>query len=241
MKRRGPEVDPELEHFLSFRKAARRLPEDVRARVLARSRAYLSREEAGPARILFEARLPPPSVLRHRAARRLALVATIAIAAVAAGAIAALRRRAPDVPIADSPPTSVAPPSAVRGEAIPHRGPAVPPTSRNRPRMTRPHRILENPLADEVELLQRAQQAYASGDFSDTLVLVAQHAHRFPRGPLAEECEALRVKSLLSSGRGDDARRAGAAFSARFPRSVLLPRIEEALGRPEEEGRPMRQ
>lgn len=95
--------------------------------------------------------------------------------------------------------------------------------------------MLDNPLA-EVELLQRAQHAYASGDFTNTLALVAQHARRFPGGPLAEECEALRVRSLLSSGRGDDARRAGAAFAARFPRSVLLTRIEEALKGPENSG-----
>lgn len=101
--------------------------------------------------------------------------------------------------------------------------------------MNRPNRMLDNPLA-EVELLQRAQHAYASGDFTNTLALVAQHARRFPGGPLAEECEALRVRSLLSSGRGDDARRAGAAFAARFPRSVLLTRIEEALKGPENSG-----
>jgi TolA-binding protein len=136
--------------------------------------------------------------------------------------------------------TPVALPAAVRDQTIPRRAPEIRPPSGHRTRMTSPHRRHENPLADEVELLQRAHDAYTSGDFSTTLVLVAEHSRRFPRGPLAEECEALRVKSLLGSGRRDDARRAGAAFATRYPRSVLLTRIEEALDGPEE-GRPTRQ
>jgi len=59
-------------------------------------------------------------------------------------------------------------------------------------------------------------------------VLIAEHARRFPNGRLAEEREALRVRSLADSGRMADARRAVAAFGARFPRSVLLPRLQEA-------------
>jgi TolA-binding protein len=69
--------------------------------------------------------------------------------------------------------------------------------------------------------------AYASRDFSSALVLVAEHARRYPNGRLAEEREALRIRSLAGSGRTADARRAIAAFAARFPRSVLLPRLQE--------------
>ena len=94
----------------------------------------------------------------------------------------------------------------------------------------RPHRRPSTRGADplaEVELLQLAHLAYARRDFRGALALVAEHARRFPRGPLAEECEALRVESLLAAGHAGEARRAGAAFAARFPRSVLLPGIEE--------------
>ena len=42
MNRRAPELEPELESLLRFPKAARQLPDDVRARVLARSRAFVS-------------------------------------------------------------------------------------------------------------------------------------------------------------------------------------------------------
>jgi hypothetical protein len=84
-----------------------------------------------------------------------------------------------------------------------------------------------DPLAD-VELLQHAHLAYARRDFRGALALIAEHARRFPAGPLAEECEALRVESLLAVGHAVEAKRAGAAFAVRFPRSVLLPGIERA-------------
>jgi hypothetical protein len=83
--------------------------------------------------------------------------------------------------------------------------------------------------AAELDLLKRAQAAYAERDFADALVLVAKHAQRFPKGRLAEEREALRVRSLAGAGRRVEARRAAAAFADRFPRSVLMPRLQEAL------------
>jgi len=79
----------------------------------------------------------------------------------------------------------------------------------------------------EVELLQHAHLAYARRDFRGALALVAEHARRFRDGPLAEECEALRVESLLAAGHSLEARRASLAFAKRFPRSVLLPGIVE--------------
>ena len=83
-----------------------------------------------------------------------------------------------------------------------------------------------NPLA-EVELLQHAHLAYARRDFRGALALVAEHARHFREGPLAEECEALRVESLLAAGHAVEARRAAVVFAKRFPRSVLLPGIVE--------------
>ena len=57
---------------------------------------------------------------------------------------------------------------------------------------------------------------------------VAEHGRRFPNGRLAEEREALRVRSLAHAGRGDEARRALASFGKRFPHSAFLPRLQEA-------------
>jgi hypothetical protein len=77
----------------------------------------------------------------------------------------------------------------------------------------------------ELKLLQRAQAAYASGNLSQALTLVAQHGRRFPSGRLAEEREALRVRALANAGRTQEADRAAKAFATRFPRSVFLPRL----------------
>jgi TolA-binding protein len=108
----------------------------------------------------------------------------------------------------------------------PTQSPAAQPvSSTKRWRVRRPVAARESYTA-ELELLQRAQSQYASHDFSDALVLIAEHARRFPNGRLAEEREALRVRSLAGDGRSDETRRAFAAFAKRFPRSALLPRLQ---------------
>ncbi|HVV52381.1 MAG TPA: hypothetical protein VHO06_22130, partial [Polyangia bacterium] len=141
----------------------------------------------------------------------------------------ALHARAAHEPeIAPPPPPGPEAPS-IRAPApgLPAAQPAAPVSSA---RTLRPHRSItpQESYAAELELLQRAQSEYASRDFADALVLVAEHGRRFPNGRLAEEREALRVRSLARAGRGDEARRALAAFARRFPRSVLLSRLQEA-------------
>ena len=42
MKRGAPELDPELESLFDYRSVARQVPDEVRARVLARGRAFMS-------------------------------------------------------------------------------------------------------------------------------------------------------------------------------------------------------
>ena len=76
--------------------------------------------------------------------------------------------------------------------------------------------------AVELQLLIRAHDAYEQRNFAGALKLVAEHARRFPAGHLAEQREALRVRSLLRAGRAEEARHAAAAFAAQFPHSVLL-------------------
>jgi hypothetical protein len=97
------------------------------------------------------------------------------------------------------------------------------------PRPPRSPATAHESYAAERGLLQRAQVAYARHDLPAALVLVAEHARRFPSGRLAEEREALRVRSLAASGRAGAARRAVSAFAARFPRSVLLPRLQRSV------------
>lgn len=233
MKREGPELDPELESLLRFRRAARQLPDDVRARVLARSRAFVFTLKSGRRAISRTAPFggPRPSaapISRRGGLRRWAVAAALAILAGAAGAVAALRGRAASAPPPGAPESSVSFPADVREETAPGPAtvgltPAILHKKTNR-RLTPPARGADS--FAEVALLQHAHLAYARGDFRSALALVAEHARRFPEGPLAEECEALRVESLLAAGHDLEAKRAGASFAARFPRSVLLPGIE---------------
>jgi outer membrane protein assembly factor BamD (BamD/ComL family) len=103
--------------------------------------------------------------------------------------------------------------------------------SPSHPRAQRARQLLtpQESYAAELRLLQGAQSDYTSQDFPDALVLLAEHARRFPEGRLAEEREALRIRSLEGAGRSDEARHALSAFGRRFPRSALLPRLQQQL------------
>ena len=247
MKRGAPQLDPELESLLRFRTVARQLPDDVRARVLARSRTSgaasgsafgstfgSSRRAIIRATPFPDSRPSAPSISQGGGLRRLAVAAALALLAGAAGAVAALRSWATDAPPAAFPESSVSFPVPVREVTEPDPEPATvtarPTTAAHHATTSAPRPTPKARGADpfaEVELLQHAHLAYARRDFRGALALVAEHARRFPEGPLAEECEALRVESLRAAGHAIEAKRAGAAFAARFPRSVLLPGIEQ--------------
>ncbi len=80
----------------------------------------------------------------------------------------------------------------------------------------------------ELTLLEPARAALDRADFPAAFRAIHDHQQAFPRGQLSEEREALRVLALLGEKRVSDARAAANAFSARFPRSVLTPRLQEA-------------
>jgi hypothetical protein len=203
----------------------RRAPDVVRARLLARARAAV----ATSARATRMA-IPEPAPAWH--GRRLAFAAAaLLLLFSAAGATAALyvhaTRSVEILPIGRRNPE--APQVVASTRELPAAETERAPQVVSRPKLQRAHRPLspQESYAAELYLLQRAQSDYASHDFPDALVLIAEHARRFPNGRLAEEREALRVRSLAGAGRGDQARRALGAFARRFPRSVLLPRLRE--------------
>jgi len=213
--------DAELSALLERGRVIRRVPDVVRARAMARARAFLA--ESKPS--------VPPHVAapaRHRRLR-LALAAAICLAVGAAGATAALLLRAPQAP--ESPVTSR--PPVFAPVLVPVHSPAAAPRAAAAQPIpvVRPHRpaapVARESYAVELALLRRAQAAYAGRDFLVALALLADHGRRFPNGRLAEEREALRVRSLAGAGRLDEARHAVAVFTERFPRSVLLPRLRE--------------
>jgi hypothetical protein len=224
MKGDSRSPDPDLQALLERARVIPPVSDVVRARALARARTTAS---AAPRP------LPDHALLGRRSRPSIAIAASIALVAlIAGGATAALFRRAPAPPPAPPPPASRALPRVT--VSVPERAapPAVAPQPIAVAKTRRPGRIStpQESYAAELDLLRRAQAAYASGDFPRALILLAEHGRRFPDGRLAEEREALRVRSLASSGHRGEARQALDGFASRFPRSVLLPRLREAVG-----------
>ena len=195
-------------------------PDVVRARLLARARTALAASRASSAEMLEGSTVPAWR------GRRIAVAAGALLLLGTAGAAAALYARvtrAPEIAIRVPEAPAVRTPAPVLpAEQLPALVP--------RTKSQRSHRAIgpQESYAAELQLLQRAQSEYASHDFANALVLVAEHGRRFPNGRLAEEREALRVRSLARAGRGDEARRALASFARRFPRSAFLPQLQEA-------------
>ena len=242
MNRRDTELDPELAALLEFREVERRIPADVRARALARARASIAAGGAIPLAAaggaILSTPLPalasraPVAVSRRGRLIPVAAAASIALVVGAVGAVAALRGRAAPGP-ALAAPARPQPAEAVRDEGVRELEDESPATAVPRAATAKPARPARlaggaDQVTAELELLQRAQAAYTRRDFSGALALVVEHARRFPKGHLAEEREALHVRLLASTGHAAEAKRAAADFAARFPRSVLLPRVGEA-------------
>jgi hypothetical protein len=199
------------------------VPDDVRARVLARANGALTRATAAPSP------LPPP----RRRRLPLALAASLALGIATASAIAAFRPPRDDGPA--SAPTSRARPQVPSRVGVLIPLPPDPAAALDRQPTERergaPPRAARASQAAELELLHRAQAAHAARSFADALRLVDAHARRFPAGRLVEEREALRVRALAGAGRADEAQAAAAEFTRRFPRSVFLPRLGVSPGR----------
>lgn len=83
-------------------------------------------------------------------------------------------------------------------------------------------------LARERTLLDMARTALARGSTADALAAVDTHAREFPTSQLAEEREVLAVQALDSAGRTDEAKRRATSFRSRWPRSPLIPIVDEA-------------
>jgi hypothetical protein len=88
---------------------------------------------------------------------------------------------------------------------------------------------VESDLKAERLLLDKARAALGRGDDNEALAIIDAHGQKFQRGRLAEEREALAVKALVNTGRVEEARQRGARFRSRYPQSVLLPAVENAL------------
>jgi hypothetical protein len=97
------------------------------------------------------------------------------------------------------------PPSTVQVAAVPAALPAVeqPPTAEVARAQSR--KPAADNLAEEVEILSRAQTELHLGGFAGALRILEEHARRFQRGTLAPERRAARIQALCGLGRTTEA------------------------------------
>jgi hypothetical protein len=225
MSRRDEPLSPKIRALLDQEREVPPVPVTVRARALTRARAALATGSV----VTRRAPPAPPSRLRWAAGFALACTASAAVAAAAyeiharwgtpaEQAPATAPRPAPRAAPIAAPPAAPEPaPAAVNADVRP--APAHAPAT---------HAMSKADAARaELRLLRQARAAVARQHFAAALPPIAEHTRRFKDGRLVEEREALRVKALAGLGRKDEARRAAAAFEARFPRSVLLPAVSK--------------
>jgi hypothetical protein len=202
-------------------------PAAVRARVLARARATML---AGAVSATPSANAPATASPARRTWWAAAAVVAC-VASAAAGAVA-YRARTRDQP-EPRPAHAARPFEVVPRVADPSQDPATPapipdppaPPAPIAPASRRSRVATADSVREELRLLRRARVAVGRMDYAAALLPIGEHARRFPDGKLAEEREALRVKSLAGLGRTEQARRAAARFEARFPHSVLSPAV----------------
>jgi len=218
--RMPPPLSPELEALLAPHRTVARLSPWVEARVVARAAAAAGPVQRGADRVFGRQRW---------------VFAAAAGAVLALGAAAYAARAWIDVarsPKAGVQPQPIATPLAgdprplVVVAATPETETPATITPRVRHVGGKTRAVAAAPTNAELQLLRDARQDVTRGDFGRALAVIAEHVRRFRNGSLVEEREALRVKSLAGLGRNEDAKRAAAAFHARFPHSVFLSTFE---------------
>lgn len=174
---------------------------------------------------------------RATAAKWLA-VAALGGALVGSGVTLATVRASFSPPPSVAAPLSVQPSPADAGEArtgptvlvdaasespSPAPAPSPPPKPMVAPDAGKPDTV-----AKERALLDAARAAYGRGDLSDAYRSLELHRATFSSGVLAEEREALAVRTLSGLGRSDEARARALRFEASYPESVMLPAVRSA-------------
>jgi hypothetical protein len=157
-------------------------------------------------------------------------VSSASVAASSHPPVAAAERVAAGPTASDdpAPPAEVAPVPRARA-ASPRAVSSAQPSAIASSDATRPPRTPET-LEQELPLLASAQAALRSGDTDRALVLLAEHAKRFPEGALAEERRAVHALAMCRKGLGPAAVAEGAAFVRDAPASPLAERVRESCG-----------
>lgn len=119
--------------------------------------------------------------------------------------------------------------SAPSSEAEPGRGPEPELRAEAQAVPAVPSAGMKSALAAERSVLDRARKHLAADEPAKALVILEQHARRFPRGELSEEREAMWINVLVLLNRGTEAKARGDAFAARFPNSLMGSSVRAAL------------
>ncbi len=88
-----------------------------------------------------------------------------------------------------------------------------------------------DPLQEEAKLLAAAHAELSRGNAGAALVILDQHAARFPRGTLAPERRATRAMALCKAGRTDEGKRELAALYGADSKSPMAQKIDRACGK----------
>ena len=86
-------------------------------------------------------------------------------------------------------------------------------------------------LQEEQALVEQARAALSRGNPADAIAALEEHRAKFPSGQLAENREALGVLALAAEGKTDEAERKAAQFREKWPRSVLMPVVDQATSK----------
>ncbi len=176
-----------------------------------------------------------------------ALVGVALVCAIGASAVMLARTSpspaAPAVGVAAPPPAPIAPPALAPTDTSDgwngSRGPATPgglhPTARVAPVAASAAASARSApatadVAAEVRLLGEAHTAMRGGQAEQALVLLDEHARRYPKGALGEERDAARVAALCALGRTSEAREATDRFLRSAPRSPLAGPVRASCG-----------
>jgi hypothetical protein len=233
----------DLARFVRAERDSSDVPEDAEARVMARLMTSIApsgpRDGGGGA-----SPIPAPtsgtavtSVGRAAAWSPAVLVGVFALGVVT-GVVGMRLASSTDARPAPPPPTIEAttprvpepaegspPPSAL----VPtYASPSLLPSTARSAASAQPSRARQ--LADEQAILDVARAALNRSDGAAALGAVDRHEQRYPSGLLSEEREVLGIQALLLLSRTEDARARGARFEQRYPRSVLLPTVQAAIG-----------
>ncbi|MDP2274587.1 MAG: hypothetical protein Q8K32_27850 [Archangium sp.] len=85
------------------------------------------------------------------------------------------------------------------------------------------------PIELERLLIEQASSALGRGQGADALAACAEHVNRFPAGQLAEEREIVAIRALVLLGQKAGAASRAEDFRKKFPESLLLDVVNEAV------------